>query len=88
MGLTIPYHTVGRLANHEVAAAPRIPTFATAADRAAHRAGARCRPVVWALILARLALLGRVRRRRGEVGDAHGQYTAVFPLDPAPASQP
>jgi len=31
MGLIIPYHTVGRLANHEVAAAPRIPTFATAA---------------------------------------------------------
>ena len=52
MGLIIPYHTVGRLANHEVAAAPRIPTFAAAADRAAHWAGARRRPVVWALILA------------------------------------
>ena len=51
LGLLIPYHTIGRLANHEVAAAPRIPTFAAAADRAAHRAGARCREVVWALIL-------------------------------------
>ena len=35
MGLLIPYHTVGRLANHEVAAAPRIPAFTAAADRAA-----------------------------------------------------
>ena len=67
LGLLIPYHTLGRLANHEVAAAPRIPTFATAADRAAHRAGARCREVVWALILlAPLAL-----RRRGQCRRHH-----------------
>ena len=67
MGLIIPYHTVGRLANDEVAAAPRIPTFAAAADRAAHWAGARCREVVWAyILLAPLAL-----RRRGQCRRHH-----------------
>ena len=52
MGLLIPYHTLGRLANHKVAAAPRIPTFAAAYLVVLARLGV---PLAWATPDATLA---------------------------------
>ena len=65
MGLLIPYHTVGRVAIHDICAARRIPTFAAAADRAAHRARASPCEILRARILLPLALRrGHSRRHR------------------------
>ena len=66
MGLLIPYHTVGRyVAIHDVCAAPRIPIFAAATYRAAHRACASPCEIRRALIdLFGLALLGSAQGRR------------------------
>jgi hypothetical protein len=72
MGLLIPYHTVGRVAIHDICAARRIPTFAAAADRAAHRARASpCEILRARILLAPLALRRGHFRRHHQVVARH-----------------